>query len=213
MLVKLKKVLQLSVAAVFLLSGCMATTQNSDQHTGKVLGGLVGAGLGALLCEDNKVACAAGGLAVGLVVGHIIDDRRKRVAAIAEKEGIRGIQTININDDNRELRGDHTIIPGDFFEHGGASLSGQGRALPGIIKAYERTESRGSLQVAVVAQGTSDAEKLLAQERANKLRDSVRSSRDIGFTTASPEEIGLSEQAAKTPQRVIITEIIEERRS
>jgi outer membrane protein OmpA-like peptidoglycan-associated protein len=78
------KIVAVAVLIAFAGVGCAASGGGlTDTGKGSILGGLGGAGLGALIYHANPLAGAligaAGGALIGGVVGHFMDERKKNL--------------------------------------------------------------------------------------------------------------------------------------
>lgn len=87
------------VVAASLTSGCVTTTEGQ----GALVGGLVGSGIGALACKDDRAKCALIGGAVGAGVGYaagtMVAKEQKKYASMEQYYEAELAKTLQFNEE------------------------------------------------------------------------------------------------------------------
>jgi outer membrane protein OmpA-like peptidoglycan-associated protein len=159
----------------FALVGCAASGSGlTDTGTGAVVGGLGGAGLGALIYHANPVAGAligaASGAIIGGVVGHFMDERKKDLVkdlAPQINAGQVKVEVLPGNSLQVTSTGQTAFAPGSSVVNPGFIPTLQ--TIAKVIRTYGKTT------VTVVGHpdigGTLQEQQTLANQRAESVRN------------------------------------------
>jgi outer membrane protein OmpA-like peptidoglycan-associated protein len=163
------------VLIAFALVGCAASGSGlTDTGTGAVIGGLGGAGLGALIYHANPLAGAligaASGAIIGGVVGHFMDERKKDLEKDLAPQINAGQITVQVLPGNSlqvTTTGQTAFAPG-------SSVVNQG-FIPTLQTIAKVVRTYGKTTITVIghpdAGGTAQERQTLANQRAESVRN------------------------------------------
>jgi outer membrane protein OmpA-like peptidoglycan-associated protein len=169
------KAVAVGVLVVFACVGCAASGSGlTDTGTGAVVGGLGGAGLGALIYHANPLAGAligaASGAIIGGVVGHFMDERKKDLVkdlAPQINAGQVKVEVLPGNSIQVTSTGQTAFAPG-------SSVVNQG-FIPTLQTIAKVVRTYGKTTVTVIghpdAGGTLQEQQTLANQRAESVRN------------------------------------------
>lgn len=171
----LMKVVAAVVLIAFACAGCAASGKGlTDTGTGAVVGGLGGAGLGALIYHANPLAGAligaASGALIGGVVGHFMDERKKDLVkdlAPQINAGQVKVEVLPGNSIQVTSTGQTAFAPGSSVVNQGFITTLQ--TIAKVVTTYGKTT------VTVIghpdAGGTAQERQRLANQRAESVRN------------------------------------------